>query len=70
MTLGAVQWHRLKPVPPEAASHGIAILKLQIATHHVGNSQMAMTLDLICGPVVLAGGHVAIGYDESGKIRF
>jgi Spx/MgsR family transcriptional regulator len=31
---------------------------------------MAMNPDLIRRPVVVAGGRVAIGYDENGKIRF
>jgi len=31
---------------------------------------MAMNPDLIRRPVVVAGGHVAIGYDEKGRIRF
>jgi Spx/MgsR family transcriptional regulator len=31
---------------------------------------MAMDPDLIRRPIVVAGGRVAIGYDENGKIRF
>jgi len=31
---------------------------------------MAMNPDLIRRPVVVAGGHVAIGYDDKGRIQF
>ena len=31
---------------------------------------MAMNPDLIRRPVIVAGGHVVIGYDENGMIRF
>jgi arsenate reductase len=31
---------------------------------------MAMDPDLIRRPIVVAGGRVAVGYDENGKIRF